>query len=112
MASALWGYFVSILKSVAVEEAQGEIEAGFDEPDITGRVFGYYQAALGMVPSVVGRVAFVPDWTGASFSASMRLSLALPLYKLIWRTLVLIARLPLRELVKLAIGKKRGDEDV
>ncbi len=105
-------FLTGILKSVAVERLEGQIEVGFESPDLTGRVFGYYQAALAAVPGVVGRVRFIPDWTGASFGGSARVAVALPLYKLLARTAVLIYRLPLRELIRLAIGKKKGEQDV
>jgi len=108
---ALWSYVVSLIKATVVEELNGKIEAGFDEPDLTGMTFGYYQAALAAVPSVVGKVQFEPDWTGASFTGSMRVAAAIPLYKLTWRTVVLLFQLPLRKLLRVAIGKRRGDQD-
>jgi len=110
--SAAANYLWSLVKSIKVEELDGEIEAGFESPDQTGQVFGYYQAALAMAPSVVGRLQFTPDWTGQSFNGSARVALAIPLYKIILRTMVLIFKLPLRKLIKLAIGKKKGDQDV
>ncbi|MFH1373449.1 MAG: hypothetical protein ABII79_06630 [bacterium] len=108
----LGSFLIGILKSVAVERLEGQIEGGFESPDLTGRVFGYYQAALAVAPGVVGRVRFIPDWTGASFGGTARVAVALPLYKLLARTAVLIYRLPLRELIRLAIGKKKGEQDV
>ncbi len=108
----LWAYTVSLLKAVAVEEVEGQVEAGFDSPHLTGAVFGYYQAALAAVPGVVGRVQFIPDWIGPSFSGAARVSVAIPVYKLLLRTIILTYRLPLRDLIKLAIGKKKGVSDV
>jgi hypothetical protein len=109
----MWEYFIGLLKAVAVEELEGRVEAGFDEPHLTGTVFGYYQAALAAVPSVVEKVQYVPDWTGASFRGSCKVAMALPLYELLGRTAVLIVKLPLRDIIKLAIGKKKkGESDV
>ncbi|MDH4157060.1 MAG: hypothetical protein OEW00_07280 [candidate division Zixibacteria bacterium] len=105
------GYLIDLWKSIVVEELEGRVEAGFDSPDLTGQVYGYYQAALAAVPGVAGRFAWVPDWTGPSLSGSMRLTVALPLHRLALRTLVLMCKLPLRELIKLAIGKKKGVQD-
>jgi len=105
-------YAVSVLKAVIVEELEGQIEAGFDSPHVTGSVFGYYQAALAAAPGIVSRVQYVPDWSGASFGGSAKVSVAIPLYKLLTRTVILIYRLPLRDLIKLAIGKKKGVSDV
>ncbi|MCK4632411.1 MAG: hypothetical protein KAT79_04020 [candidate division Zixibacteria bacterium] len=109
--AASWSFLLDLLRSAVIEELEGEIEAGFDSPDLTGRAFGYYQAALATVPGVAGRFAYVPDWSGASFGGSLRLAIALPLYKLVFRMIILIVRLPLRELIKLAIGKKKGGQD-
>jgi len=33
--TALWKYFVGLLKAAVIEEMEGQIEAGFDSPDIT-----------------------------------------------------------------------------
>ena len=108
---ALWRYSISLLKSVMIEELEADVQAGFYEPDLTGQLFGYYQAALAAAPSIVGRVHYTPDWTGASFAGQARVAVALPLYRLLFRTLMLICQLPLRRLIKLAIGKKRGGQD-
>lgn len=108
----MWAYIVGLLKAIVVEEVEGRVEGGFDSPHLTGAVFGYYQAALAAVPSVVGRVQFIPDWIGPSFSGAARVSVAIPVYKLLLRTIVLTYRLPLRDLLKLAIRKKKGVSDV
>lgn len=107
----LWKYLVSLLRAAVVEELEGEIEGGFESPDLTGIVFGCYQAALSAVPAVAGRVHFRPDWGGSSLEATVRGSVALPAYKIVFRTLILLFQLPLRELIKLAIGKKKGGQD-
>ncbi len=109
--NSLWNFFVGLLKSVIVEEFQGEIKAGFDSPDNTGLLFGYYQAALNAVPSVIGRVTYTPVWDEASFAGSVRGSFALPMYRIIFQTFKLAISLPLRDMIKLAIGKKEGGQD-
>jgi hypothetical protein len=110
-AGALQRYSFALLRSVVVEELEAEIEAGFEQPDLTGQLFGYYQAALAAAPTVVGRVLYVPDWTGAAFCGRARVAIALPLYRLAYRTIILIGQLPLRRIIKVAIGKKRGGLD-
>ena len=109
---ALWRYSVGLLKSVIVEQAEGEIAGGFDEPDLTGRAYGYYQAALAAAPGMVGRVRFVPDWTGASFSGSMQISVALPLYQIVGRTIALIWRLPIMKIIRLVRDMRKGEDNV
>lgn len=100
----VFSYSMNILSSLIVEEMEADIEGGFDSPDLTGQVFGYYQAALAAVPGVMNRIHYYPDWTGESLTASAKATVALPLYILIWRTIVLLWRLPLRDIYKLAIG--------
>ncbi|MBN1212620.1 MAG: hypothetical protein JXA92_08580 [candidate division Zixibacteria bacterium] len=109
---ALFKYFIDIVKSLAIEELKGEIEGGFDSPDLTGRAFGYYRAVLGVVPALEGHFRYYPVWNGAAFSGSLRMAVVLPLYKMLYRTLVLAFRLPLRKIIKVAIGTKKGEQDV
>jgi len=105
-------FLKSVLSSLVVEELQGEVRGGFDSPSDTGMAYGYYQAALAIAPGVTGRLHYVPDWEASSLSASARIAVALPLYKLLWRTVVLAWRLPLRDIYKLAIGTRKGGHDV
>ncbi len=100
----LFSYLKNILSSLIIEEMEADIEGGFDSPHLTGQVFGYYQAALAAVPGVMNRIHYYPDWTGESLIATAKATVALPLYKLVWRTIVLLWRLPLRDIYKLAIG--------
>jgi hypothetical protein len=104
-------YLYNLLKDVVIEECKGKIEAGFESPDLTGAAYGFYQAALAGAPGAMGRFQFAPDFTGRSFRGELRLAAALPLYRLAYRTIALIAHLPLRDLTKLAIGQKRGGQD-
>ena len=100
-----------LISAFELEELNGRVEAGFDSPDWTGTAFGYYQAALGAMPGVVGRLEFVPVWTGPSFSASGRAAVSIPLYRLIWRMIVLARHLPSKKLSKMAIQKEKGAQD-
>ena len=109
---AVGRYLLGLIHASVVEQAEGEIEAGFEEPDVTGQVFGFYQAALAAAPGVVGRVRYTPVWTEAAFSGAMRISVALPLYKLLWQTLVLAWRLPIIRIIKLVRGNRKGVPDV
>lgn len=111
ISSAMWHYTIGLLRSIVVEELEAEIEAGFEAVDLTGQIFGYYQAALAAAPAVMGRIRYTPDWTGASFDGKARVAVALPLYRLVMCTLTLLYQLPLRRMLKLAIGKKRGGQD-
>ena len=110
-AGAIWKYILGLLAATIVERADGEIEAGFGSPHLTGQAFGYYQAALAAAPRLFGRIQYIPDWNGPAFSGAVHASVAWPLYRLVWETMVLVARLPLRKIVKLAIGTKEGVQD-
>ena len=101
-----WFLWKILLKSIIVEELSGTIKAGFDSPCLTGQIFGYYQAVVGAVPSMAGRVIYIPVWDEELFEVSFKASVAIPLYKIVYRTMILIIKLPLREIIKLAIGKK------
>ena len=105
---ALSNYTYSILKSAAIEEFDGEINAGFGPPHITGAAFGFYQATLAGIPAIAGRFKYIPDWNGLSFQGQLRLSVSIPLYRLLFKTMIMLWRLPLRELLKLAIGTKKA----
>ncbi len=108
-----WHYAVGLLRSTVVEELHGRVEGGFGSPDVTGMAYGYYQAALAAVPQLVARVDYIPVWVGPFFNGSGKIAVALPLYKLVGRTVQLLWRLPLREIIKLAIGnKQKGESDV
>lgn len=104
-------YSKALLNRVIVERLEADIRAGFDSPDMTGQTYGAYHAVMGAVPALAGHVRFTPDWQGASFHGRARGSLALPLYQVLLRTPRLIWRLPLREIVKMAKGIKKGDHD-
>lgn len=110
--SATWKYLVETVKSLIVEQFEGEIEGGFDSPHLTGEAYGYYQAIIGAVPALAGRFNYIPDWNGPSLTGSLRVSVALPLYRFAYQTLRYWLRLPLRKIIKLAIGKKKGEQDV
>jgi len=107
-AAVLWRYFTGLLRATAIEQAEGEIRGGFESPDVTGQVYGYYQAALAAVPSVAGRIRFTPDWTGESWSVAVRFSASLPMYRLVWSTLVLLWQLPIVKIVRLVRNNEKG----
>ena len=111
VAEALWYFAVGLIRSARVETFEAEIEAGLPEPHQTGQLYGYYQAAVAALPSVMGQVRFRPDFSGVSFRGSARVAVALPLYMLVFQTVMLAKDLPLRKMFKLAIGKKRGASD-
>jgi hypothetical protein len=107
----LYNFIVSLFKATVIEEMNAEIAGGFDDPCLTGSTYGYYQAAVGAVPALAGRLNYYPDWMGASLSGSFKVSVALPLYRLVGSFIRLLWQLPLREMTKLAIGRKKGTSD-
>ncbi len=111
-ATALGRMIAHLYRYTIVEELSARIEAGFDSPDLTGQLYGGYHAVVGAVPGLSQRISFQPNWVEESFNGKIQMAFALPLYRLIWRIIVLIGQLPLRDLYKLAIGTKRGGQDV
>ena len=102
---------ISIIRSIIVEELDGELTAGFTSPHITGHVYGYYQAVAGIVPNLNERFTFSPVWDDSTFDGRLRASVSLPLYKLIYRFMIFIISLPLRKIITFIIGKKRGGQN-
>ena len=109
---AVWEYVAGFLRTAVVERAEGEIEAGFGAPHITGQVYGCYQAALAIAPALESRIRFIPVWSERSFSGSLRMNVAWPVYQALWLSVLFIWRLPIRQLLRLAIGQKKGDKHV
>jgi len=109
-AGAFADFFFGLLADAIVEQADGEVVAGFESPHLTGQIYGCYQAALAIAPSVVGRIGFVPVWTGPTFDGSFRLAVAWPVYRLGWRAIKLVVRLPIRTIVRMAISSREGKE--
>lgn len=99
-------YIYSVVKSIIIEEFGAEVKVGLPDPYLTGIAFGYYQAAVGAVPFLGRHFKFTPDWNEVSITGGLKTTVSIPLYKIIYRTTVLVFGLPLRKLVKLAIGRK------
>ena len=101
-------FVVDLFHAVIVEEAEAEICAGFESPHLTGELYGYYHALIGAVPALAPRLRFYPDWTGQSFAGSARLSLAIPMYALLYRTGLMIFRMPILKTIRLVRKQKKG----
>jgi hypothetical protein len=109
--TAFKNFMVSIFKSIVVEELDGELEAGFASPHITGYVYGYYQAVSAIVPSFSQRFTFSPVWEKSSFDGQLNASFSLPLYKLLFKVIIFITSLPLRKIFVFVRGKKKGGQN-
>ena len=107
-----WDYVGGLFSDLIVEEAEGRIEAGFEQPDVTGRVYGYYRAMAAALPGMASRVIYTPDWTGASFDGSLKLAVAWPMYRLIHRTAVWLFKIRIMKIIRMAIGTKEGGQHV
>ncbi|MEW6050237.1 MAG: hypothetical protein AB1644_04145 [Candidatus Zixiibacteriota bacterium] len=103
--TAVWRFLVGIFKAAIIEECEAKVQGGFPTPDLTGQAYGYYCAFVGAFPAVTERVTYTPDWSGASFNGSVRLSVALPVYALVYRTIVLLIQLPVRKIYRITRGK-------
>ena len=67
---ALTNYTYSILKSAAIEEFDGQINAGFGPPHITGAAFGFYQATLAGIQELPDGLSISPTGTDYPFRDS------------------------------------------
>jgi hypothetical protein len=82
-------------RGTRVEQLEGEVDAGFDDPATTGMAYGWLQAVSAVTPTIFRRLEVRPVWDRAAFSASMRASAAVPLYRLVSSGWILLRRLPL-----------------
>jgi len=109
---ATWDYLGGVFSDMIIEEAEGELRAGFDQPDLTGQAYGFYHVVKASVPGLAGRFSYVPDWSGASFGGSLRLAVAWPVYRLLYRTGVWLIKIRVVKIIRWAIGTKEGGRDV
>ncbi len=90
---------------------KAEIAGGASEPDITGELYGAYQALRFALPGAVS-VSYSPDFTAEKFSGRVEIGLAFRISRILRETLVFIFRLPVIKLIKLyrklRIGGKNG----
>ena len=103
--------FADIFGDTTVEQLDVDIEGGFEYPHLTGQMLGYYHALVGAVPMGPVRISYVPDWDGAPFTGSVRASLALPLYRLLYRLLRYLFRLPIMNIVKRMRRNRKGESN-
>ncbi len=111
LSKVFFSYIIGLFSSLKIENLTGELKAGFNSPDITGMLFGYYHAVAASVPAIGRNTKFEPVWDEAILEGRVKGSIAIPLYRVIYLTFVLLIKLPLRELLKLAIGRKEGGQD-
>jgi hypothetical protein len=105
---ALWRFVVAILKGVIVEEAQGELSIGFDSPDVTGKAFGYYHAIAWAAPTLANRISITPVFTEKIVTGKARVTLALPVYVLVYRLGKLFVQMPIRKIIRYSRGIQKG----
>ncbi len=106
---ALWRFVIGIIKGIIVEEAQGELALGFASPDVTGKVYGYYNAVAWMAPALTERFTWSPVFSGKTFGGTARVTVALPMYVVVYRTILLVTRLPIRKIITYWRSKPKGE---
>ena len=89
---------------------RAEIAGGASEPDITGELYGAYQALKFALPGAVS-VSYRPDFTAEKFSGRVEVGLAFRLARLSKETLVFIFRLPILKLIKLYRKLRTGGKN-
>jgi hypothetical protein len=105
---ALWNFVVAIFKGVIVEEAEGELTFGFDSPDTTGKLFGYYHAVAFAMPGLTKRLNIIPDFSGKVATGRAKVTLALPMWVLAYRIGRLITQVPIRKIIRYSRGETKG----
>jgi hypothetical protein len=105
---AIWNFVVAIFKGVIVEEAEGELTLGFDSPDTTGKMFGYYHAVAFAMPGLTNRLNIMPDFSGKVATGRAKVTLALPMWVLVYRTGRLITQVPIRKIIRYSRGETKG----
>jgi len=110
VSKSLLFYSGSMLRAVIIEEITADLEIGFESPDITGRMFGYYQAVSAALPQAVGIISVTPNWNEACFKGNVKGIVSIPVYRIVFSTIALIFNLPLKDILKLAIGKKERSQ--
>ncbi len=90
-----------VFRRLEIEEIRLHITAGFDSPDLTGRAVGWYYTIVGAMTSLRGKLLFTPIWDRPALDASGRLSIAIPVYKLIGPFVRLIRDIPWKQIISL-----------
>lgn len=89
---------------------RAEIAGGAAEPDLTGEIYGAYEAIRFILPQSV-TFSYRPDFLADKFNGKVEIGLMVRIIKLLKETLVFIFRLPIIKLIKLYRKLKRGGKD-
>jgi hypothetical protein len=79
---------------------RAEIAGGATTPDVTGELYGAYQAIKPVLPGSIS-IIFNPDFNAERFSGTVEAGFVIRIFRLLWETLILILRLPIIKLIKL-----------
>lgn len=101
-------FVAGVIAATARERLEARVEGGLGEPHFTGIALGYYHAAAGLVPALSRRLSVAPEWQGDEVKGSLRLWLAVPVYRVEWLAALLLVRLPLRKWARVRKGKVRA----
>ena len=80
-----------LLKTIALQHAELNLELGTDDPAFTGRLFGYIEATKRIFGKRI-RISITPDFLQPRFAGSGSLKLSIYLHRLIFAALALILR--------------------
>jgi len=80
-----------LLKTIALQHAELNLELGTDDPAFTGRLFGYIEATKRILGKRI-RISITPDFLQPRFAGSGSLKLSIYLHRLIFAALALILR--------------------
>ena len=89
--SILTRFIKRLLKTIALQHAELNLDLGTDDPAFTGRLFGYIEATKRIFGKRI-RISLTPDFLQPRFAGSGSLKLSIYLHRLIFAALALILR--------------------
>jgi hypothetical protein len=86
---------------------RADIGGGAEYPDVTGELYGAYQALRPVLPGSIS-IIYNPDFAAEKFSGTVEVGLVIRIFRLLWETLIFVFRLPIIRMIKLYRKLKKG----
>lgn len=111
--SEFFGFLGRLFKAPDRYFVRAELSGGLSEPDITGELYGAYQAIMAIMPGSI-KVDYRPDFISGNISGTVKVGFVVRLINVLKEFVVLIFRLPIIRIIKLyrKIKAKNGGSNV